>query len=57
MKIQEASQDVTRGEIMFPDSKTSYTEANTQNDEETMIYALKRTHGRPEHDLCALRKP
>jgi len=32
MKIQEASEDLTYGEIMFPDPKTSYMETNTQKD-------------------------
>jgi len=29
MKIQEASKDFTKERIMFPNSKTSYIEANT----------------------------
>jgi len=34
-KIQEVSEDITKGEIMFPSPKTSYMEANNQKDEET----------------------
>jgi len=29
MKIQEVSEDFTKGGIMFPSSKTSYIETNT----------------------------
>ena len=39
MKIQEALEDITEEEIMFPCPKTSYMEANTQKGEETCIYA------------------
>ena len=39
MKIQEASEDITKGGILFPSPKTSYMEANTQKDEEKGIYA------------------
>jgi len=30
MKTQEASKDFTKGEILFPNSKTSYIETNAQ---------------------------
>jgi hypothetical protein len=53
MKIQEALEDVTNGEIMFPGPKTSYMEANTQKDGKTEIYVLERTHRLPEHSPCA----
>jgi len=49
MKIQEVLEDITEGEIMFSDPKTSYMEANTQKDEETCIYAPDNTHMRLEH--------
>jgi len=32
MKIQEALEDFTEGKIMFPGPKTTYMEANAQND-------------------------
>ena len=32
MKIQEGSEDITRGRIMFLCPKTSYMKANTQED-------------------------
>jgi len=34
MKIQEVSEVVTKGRILFPSSKIFYMEANTQKDEE-----------------------
>jgi len=34
MKIQEASENITNGGIMFPSPNTSYMEANTQKDGE-----------------------
>jgi len=57
-----------RGNFLFPDPKTSYMEANTQNDEETHIssIAMCLTHGvdawsmkfyshmRLEHVMCLL---
>jgi hypothetical protein len=49
MKIQEALEDVTHGEIMFPSPKTSYMEGNTQKDGKTEIYVLERTQRLPEH--------
>jgi len=52
MKIQEASEDITEGKIMFSCPKASYMEANTQKDEETKIYAPKRTLMCPEHGPC-----
>jgi len=47
MKIQEASEDVTEGGIMFPSSRTSYMEVNTQKGEETYIFSTWRTHMPP----------
>jgi len=47
MKIQEASEDVTKEGIMFPNSKTSYMEANTKKDDEIGITG-------PKHQLHAL---
>ena len=41
MKIQEASEDSTEGEIMFPVHKTSYMETNTQMTEKWRIRARK----------------
>jgi hypothetical protein len=41
MKIQEASADIIKGGIMFPNPKTSYIEANTQKDEETNVKRRK----------------
>jgi len=52
MNIQEALEDIIEGGIMFPGPKTSYMEANIQNDEETCIYAPDNTHMHPKHD-CA----
>jgi len=40
MKIQEALEDFTEGEIMFQGPKTSYIKANTQMDEKTEIHSL-----------------
>jgi len=37
MKIQEAWEDITEGEILFSSPKTTYIEANNQKDEETKI--------------------
>jgi len=34
LKIQEVSEDVIEGEILFPSSKTSYFEENTKTGEE-----------------------
>jgi hypothetical protein len=60
MEIQEASEDITIGGIMFLSLKTSYMEGNTQN-EETCDYAQKialvqpeHAGMRPEHLPCAL---
>jgi len=39
MKIQVASEDITKGEIMFSSPKTSYKEGNTKKDEELGDYA------------------
>jgi len=35
MKIQDSSEDITHGEILFLGPKTSYMEENTQKDKET----------------------
>jgi len=43
MKIPEASKDITKVGILFPSSKTSYMEENTQKDEETGGYAQEIT--------------
>jgi hypothetical protein len=40
LKIQMASEDVTKGGILFPSSKTSYIEENTKTDEEKGISAM-----------------
>ena len=53
MKNHEASEDVTEGGILFPGSKTSVMEANTQTDGKTEIYAFEHTRRRPEHVPCA----
>jgi hypothetical protein len=37
MKIQETSEDITKGGILFPSPKTSYMEANTQMTKKQMI--------------------
>jgi hypothetical protein len=49
MKIQEASKDISKGEIMFSSPKTSYIKANTQKDEETCDYTQMQTLMRLEH--------
>jgi hypothetical protein len=61
MEIQEASEDITRGGIMFLSLKTSYMEGNTQKDDETNDYMHEITlmrlgHAgmRPEHAPCSL---
>jgi len=54
MKTQEASKDITKGGIMFPSPKTSYMEGNTQNDKETIDFALKIALKRPK---CAVMRP
>ncbi|RHN53110.1 hypothetical protein MtrunA17_Chr6g0487911 [Medicago truncatula] len=43
MNIQEASNDITKGGIMFPCSKASYMKANTQKDKEICDYTHKST--------------
>jgi len=53
MKIQEASEHLTEGEIMFPDPKTSYMEANTQNDKKTKNLGPRSTLMRLGSDLCS----
>jgi len=48
MKIQEASEDITKGGIILLSSKTTYMEGNTQKDEETCDYgydAMRLGHG------------
>ena len=46
MNIQEASEDVTKGGILFPSFKTSYIEENTKTGKEkwhfSTGFALKR---------------
>jgi len=54
MKIQEVSEDLTEGEIMFPGPKTSYMEANTQRTENQSIRAWNAlTSHAPVH--CVVR--
>ena len=43
MKIQEASEDITEGGILFPSSKTSYIEENTKTGEENGRFSTKFT--------------
>jgi hypothetical protein len=49
MKIQEALEDFTEGGIMFPGPKTTYLEANTQNDGKTEKKGPVCTHMRLGH--------
>jgi len=51
--VQDASEDIRDGCIMFPSLKTSYMEGNTQKDEETGDYAQENTMIRPGHAPCA----
>ena len=37
IKIQEASEDITKGGILLPSSKTTYIEANTEKGDETGV--------------------
>jgi len=37
MKIQEALEDFTEGATLFPGRKTTYMEANTQNEKKRKI--------------------
>lgn len=55
MKIQEASEDFTKGGIMFLSSKTSYIEANTLEGEEPSIFSTERTHKLPDTEGGARR--
>jgi len=59
-KIQEASEDITEGGIMFSSSKTSYFEENTKTDEEnrhfSIEFTLKRLDASEKH-LGTLRRP
>jgi hypothetical protein len=55
MKIQEASKDVTKGEIMFPISKTSYMEANTQKEEEIGVMEPNQHSHVLDTKLCVNR--
>jgi hypothetical protein len=41
LKIQEASEDFTKGGILSPSSKTSYFEENTKTDEENEHFSTK----------------
>jgi len=50
MKIQEASEDIAKGGILFPSPKISYMEANTEKDEETGDY---RHEISLKHPKCA----
>jgi len=50
MEIQEASKDIIKEEILFLSLKTFYMKANTQEDEETCIYAHDNTLMAPEHE-------
>jgi len=54
MKIQEISQDVTEGEILFLSSRTLYIKANTQKDEETDNLSTISTHMCPTHSIARL---
>jgi len=49
MKIQEASEDITKGGIMISSPMTSYMKSNTQKDEETGDYTHKHTIMHLEH--------
>jgi hypothetical protein len=44
MKIKEASKKFIEGGIMFPSSKTSYIEANTQKGEEHIRFQHRTSH-------------
>jgi len=52
MKIQETSEDIIKGGIMFPSPNTYYMEANTQRDEETSDLESETTPMRPGHAPC-----
>jgi len=52
MKIQAESEDVTKGGIIFPSSKISYMEANTQKDECTWWGAWRKLLGVWHLKLC-----
>jgi len=54
-KIQEASEDVTKGGIIFPSSKISYMEANTQKEEEIGVLGTRQHSHALDTHLCAPR--
>jgi len=53
MKIQNASKDIKKGGNLFPSSKTSYIEENTQKDKQTSVYVRENTMGHLKHVSCA----
>jgi len=52
MKIHEASEEFTKGGILFSGPKTTYMEANTKNDEKTEKKGSGYTHMRLRHIPC-----
>jgi len=60
LKIQEASEEVTKGGIMFPSFKTYYIEENTKMGEEDKQFSTEFTLkclGALEKRRGALRRP
>jgi hypothetical protein len=54
-EIQEASEDVTNGGIMFPSSKTSDMEAKTQKDKEIGVMGTRHHSHALGTQFCAAR--